>query len=56
MTRENEEMLVALKSAVSEILEKKHRLEHYAVVWKNNHTVIIENNDKKISRRRSTDQ
>lgn len=56
MIRENEEMLVALKSAVSETLDKKRRLEQYAVVWRNNRIVIIENNDKKISRRISTGQ
>jgi len=47
MTIENERILAALKEAVSETLEKKRRLEQYAVVWENNHPVIIENNDKK---------
>ena len=47
MNKESERILKAMKSAVSDELEKKRRLEHYAVVWKNNRTVIIENNDKK---------
>jgi len=46
MTTENKKMLAALKSAVSEVLEKKRRLGQYAVVWKNNHPVIIGNGDK----------
>lgn len=54
MTKESEKILETLKSAVSEALEKKRRLEQYAVVWRNNRSVIIENNDKKISRRIST--
>ena len=51
MTRENERMLTALKAAVSETLENKRRLEQYAVVWRNNRTVIIRNNDKRIADR-----
>ncbi len=50
MTKESEKILETLRSAVSEALDKKRRLEQYAVVWKNNRTVIIENNDKNISR------
>ncbi len=46
MTTENRKMLAALKSAVSEVLDKKRRLGQYAVVWKNNRTVIIGNDDK----------
>ena len=49
MTTENQKMLASLKSAVSEVLDKKRRLEQYAVVWKNNHPVIIKNNDKNLS-------
>lgn len=51
MTTENQKMLASLKSAVSEVLDRKRRLEQYAVVWKNNHPVIIGNNDKNISDR-----
>ncbi len=50
MTKESEKILETLRLAVSEALDKKRRLEQYAVVWKNNRTVIIENNDKNISR------
>ena len=46
MKKESERILEAMKSAVFDELEKKRRLEHYAVVWKNNRIVIIENNDK----------
>ena len=49
MKKESERILEAMKSAVTDELEKKRRLEHYAVIWKNNRIVIIENNDKKIS-------
>ena len=48
MTIENKKILATLKLAVSEALEKKRRLGQYAVIWKNNHPVIIENNDKKV--------
>lgn len=51
MTQENEKILEALRKAVAEALDKKKRLEQYAVVWKDNRTVIIENNDKKAGRR-----
>ena len=51
MTDESKKILETLRSAVSETLDKKRRLEQYAVVWKDNRTVIIENNDKKVSRR-----
>ena len=51
MTDESKKILETLRSAVSDTLDKKRRLEQYAVVWKDNRTVIIENNDKKISRR-----
>ena len=56
MTKESEEILQALQSAVAEELDKKRRLEHYAVVWQNNRTVIIENNDKRLRRTIPTDQ
>jgi len=49
MTDESRKILETLRSAVSETLDKKRRLEQYAVVWKDNRSVIIENNDKKIS-------
>lgn len=49
MTDESKKILETLRSAVAEALDKKRRLEQYAVVWENNRTVIIENNDKKIS-------
>ncbi len=49
MTKESEKILETLRSAVFEALDKKRRLEQYAVVWKDNRTVIIENNDKSIS-------
>ena len=51
MTDESRKILETLRSAVSETLDKKRRLEQYAVVWKDNRAVIIENNDKKISHR-----
>ncbi len=54
---ENKRMLQTLKNAATEALEKKRRLEQYAVMWRNDQLVIIENNDvqakflnKKISR------
>ncbi len=50
MTKESEKILETLRSAVSEALDKKRRLEQYAVVWENNRAVIIENNDKRVSR------
>ena len=56
MKKESERILEAMKSAVSDELEKKRRLEHYTVVWKKNRIVIIENNDKRISCRISTGQ
>ncbi len=49
MTKENEKMLAILKSAVTEALDRKRRLGQYAVVWENNHPVIIGNNDKSIN-------
>lgn len=49
MTKENEKMLATLRSAVTEVLDKKRRLGQYAVVWKNNQPVIIGNKDKSIS-------
>ncbi len=55
MTKENEIILEVLRSAVSEALDKKRRLEQYAVVWRNNRTEIIENNDKKILHHSKTD-
>ena len=51
MTTENKKMLATLKLAVTEVLDRKRRLEQYAVVWKNNHPVIVGNNDKNISDR-----
>ncbi len=51
MTTDNKQILATLKLAVSEVLDKKRRLEQYAVVWRDNHLVIIENNDKKIAGR-----
>lgn len=50
MTDESKKILETLRSAVSETLDRKRRLEQYAVVWKDNRAVIIDNNDKKISR------
>jgi len=50
MTDESRKILETLRAAVSETLDKKRRLEQYAVVWKGNRSVIIDNNDKKISR------
>lgn len=45
---ENKKMLQALKNAVTETLEKKRRLEQYAVVWRNDRLAIIENNDVQV--------
>ncbi len=45
---ENKKMLKALKNAVTEALEKKRRLEQYAVVWRNDQLAIIENNDVQV--------
>ena len=45
---ENEKILAVLKQAVSEELDKKRRLEQYAVIWKNNRIEFIKNNDKKL--------
>ena len=46
MNEESEKILMALRAAVSEALEKKRRLEQYAVVWRDGRPVFIANNDK----------
>lgn len=46
---ETEKILKVLKSAVLAELDKKRRLEQYAVIWRNNHVEFIENNDKKLA-------
>lgn len=46
MSEESEKILMALRAAVSEALEKKRRLEQYAVVWRDGRPTIIVNNDK----------
>ena len=45
---ETQKILAVLKLAVSEELDKKRRLEQYAVIWRNNRIEYIENNDKKL--------
>ena len=40
-------MLDSLTTAVAEALEKKRRLEQYAVVWRDNQPFIVDNNDAK---------
>ncbi len=47
--QETEKILMILKLAVMEELDKKRRLEQYAVIWSNNRVVFIENNDKKLT-------
>ncbi len=47
--QETEKILMILKLAVMEELDKKRRLEQYAVIWRNNRVVFIENNDKKLT-------
>ena len=37
---EDQEMLDALQHAVSEVLERKRRLGHYAVIWRDDRPVI----------------
>ena len=54
MTQENEKILEVLRTAVAEALDKKKRLEQYAVVWRNDRMEIIDNNDKNIRRDLST--
>ncbi len=49
MNKESEKILETLQSAVNEALDKKRRLEQYAVVWRNNRVEIIENNDKALA-------
>ena len=46
MNEESEKILMALRVAVSEALEKKRRLEQYAVVWRDGRPAFIANNDK----------
>ena len=45
MNEESEKILAALRAAVSEALEKKRRLEQYAVVWRDGRPAFIPNND-----------
>ena len=37
---EDQEMLDALQQAVTEVLERKRRLGHYAVIWRDDRPVI----------------
>jgi hypothetical protein len=46
MNEESEAILAALRAAVSEALDKKRRLEQYAVVWRDGRPAFIPNNDK----------
>jgi len=43
---EDRKILLALKNAVTEALEKKRRLGQYAVVWQDGRPAVIHNNDK----------
>ena len=45
---ENKKILAALTSAVSDALDKKRRLEQYAVIWRDGKPAVIKNNDEKL--------
>lgn len=49
MTNESRKILETLRAAVAEVLDKKRRLEQYAVIWKDNRVAFFENNDKKLA-------
>ncbi|PWV81767.1 hypothetical protein [Halomonas sp. A11-A] len=41
LSPDTQEMLDSLRAAVAETLERKRRLGHYAVVWKDGKPVLI---------------
>ncbi|MEO5328355.1 MAG: kelch motif-containing protein [Magnetococcus sp. THC-1_WYH] len=48
---EDQQILDSLQKTVTEVLERKKRLGHYAVIWQDGRPVIIggENTDDKLS-------
>lgn len=45
LSPEDQQALDALRSAVAEALERKRRLGHYAVIWRDGQVVRIEPED-----------
>jgi len=41
LSPDTQEMLDSLRAAVSETLERKQRLGHYAVIWKDDRPVLV---------------
>ncbi|MCK0744280.1 hypothetical protein [Chromohalobacter nigrandesensis] len=41
LTPDTQEMLDSLRAAVSETLERKQRLGHYAVIWQGDKPVLV---------------
>ncbi|GAB3348598.1 hypothetical protein ACFO0E_06950 [Chromohalobacter beijerinckii] len=41
LTPDTQEMLDSLRAAVSETLERKQRLGHYAVIWQDDKPMLI---------------
>lgn len=41
LTPDTQEMLDSLRAAVSETLERKQRLGHYAVIWQDDKPVLV---------------
>lgn len=46
LSAEDQRALDALRSAVAEALERKRRLGHYAVIWRDGQSVRIEPEEK----------
>lgn len=45
LSKEDQQVLDALRSAVAEALERKRRLGQYAVIWRDGHVVILNPED-----------
>lgn len=48
LTAEDMEALEALREAVAEALERKRRLGHYAVIWRDGRVVRIEGDELRV--------